>query len=36
MTGIRLKAYSAAAAVFALDRLAKWIVENAPLAGRHL
>jgi signal peptidase II len=28
MTGIRLKAYSAAAAVFALDRLAKWIVET--------
>jgi signal peptidase II len=27
MTGIRLKAYGAAAAVFALDRLAKWIVE---------
>jgi signal peptidase II len=28
MTGIRLKAYSIAAAVFALDRLAKWIVET--------
>ena len=28
MTGIRLKAYSAAAAVFALDRLTKWIVET--------
>jgi len=27
MTGIRQKAYSAAAAVFALDRLTKWIVE---------
>ena len=27
MTGIRLKAYSAAAAVVALDRLTKWIVE---------
>ena len=27
MTGSRLKAYGAAAAVFALDRLAKWIVE---------
>jgi signal peptidase II len=27
MTGIRLKAYGTAAAVFALDRLAKWIVE---------
>ena len=28
MTGIRLKTYSAAAAVFALDRLAKWIIET--------
>ena len=28
MTGIRLKAYSAAAAVVALDRLTKWIVET--------
>ena len=28
MTGIRLKAYGAAAAVFALDRLAKWMVET--------
>ena len=27
MTGSRLKAYGAAAAVFALDRLTKWIVE---------
>ncbi|MGB7720580.1 MAG: signal peptidase II [Bryobacteraceae bacterium] len=27
MTGNRLKAYGAAAAVFALDRLTKWIVE---------
>lgn len=27
MTGIRLKAYSIAAAVLALDRLTKWIVE---------
>jgi signal peptidase II len=28
MTGTRLKAYSAAAAVVALDRLTKWIVET--------
>jgi len=28
MTGIRLKAYSAAAAVVALDRLTKWVVET--------
>jgi signal peptidase II len=28
MTGIRLRAYGAAAAVFALDRVAKWIVET--------
>jgi signal peptidase II len=28
MTGVRLRAYSAAAAVFALDRLTKWIVET--------
>ena len=28
MTGIRLKAYAIAAAVFALDRLTKWIVET--------
>ena len=28
MTGLRLKAYSAAAAVFALDRLTKWIIET--------
>ncbi|MGA2268462.1 MAG: signal peptidase II [Bryobacteraceae bacterium] len=28
MTSIRLQAYSAAAAVFALDRLTKWIIET--------
>ena len=36
MTGIRLTAYSAAAAVFALDRLTKWIVEmRVSLADTH-
>ena len=36
MTGIRLKAYSIAAAVFALDRLTKWIVETrVSLADTH-
>lgn len=36
MTGLRLRAFSAAAAVFALDRLTKWIVETrVSLADTH-